>query len=48
MRKYKRKAGLKFFDFTFEYFDEYGLQEYIDFLRSQKDYKNTSVTKSLS
>ena len=47
MRKYKRKAGLKFFDFTFEYFDEYGLQEYIDFLRSQKDYKNTSVTKSL-
>lgn len=48
MRDYKRKIGLKFFDFDFEYFDEYGLQEYIDFLRNQKNYMNSSVTKSLS
>lgn len=48
MRDYKRKAGLKFFDFTFEYFDEYGLQDYIDFLRNNKNYMNSSVTKNLS
>lgn len=48
MRDYKRKIGLKFFDFDFEYFDEYGLQEFIDFLRNQKNYMNTSVTKNLS
>lgn len=48
MRDYKRKKGLKFFDFDFEYFDEYGLQEFIDFLRNQKNYMNSSVTKCLS
>ena len=48
MRDYKRKAGLKFFDFTFEYFDEYGLQDFIDFLRNNKNYMNSSVTKNLS
>ena len=48
MRDYKRNAGLKFFDFTFEYFDEYGLQDFIDFLRNNKNYMNSSVTKNLS
>ena len=48
MRDYKRKKGLKFFDFDFEYFDEYGLQEFIDFLRNQKNYMNSSVIKCLS
>ena len=48
MRDYKRNAGLKFFDFTFDYFDEYGLQDFIDFLRDNKNYMNSSVTKNLS
>ena len=48
MRDYKRNAGLKFFDFTFDYFDEYGLQDFIDFLRDNKNYMNSSLTKNLS
>ena len=41
-------ASEMFFDFDFEYFDEYGLQDFIDFLRNNKNYMNSSVTKNLS
>ena len=43
------KAHIKEFkeDVTFEYFDEFGLNEYINFLRDKKDMRNSTVGKQL-
>ncbi len=32
---------------TFEYFDEFGLNEYINFLRDKKDMRNSTIGKQM-
>ncbi|WP_270665406.1 phage integrase SAM-like domain-containing protein, partial [Phocaeicola plebeius] len=34
-------------DVTFEYFDEFGLNEYINFLRDKKDMRNSTIGKQM-
>ena len=34
-------------DVTFEYFDEFGLNEYVNFLRDEKDMRNSTIGKQL-
>ncbi len=43
------KAHIKEFkeDVAFEYFDEFGLNEYINFLRDEKDMRNSTIGKQL-
>ena len=43
------KAHIKEFkeDVAFEYFDEFGLNEYINFLRDKKDMRNSTIGKQL-
>ena len=43
------KNHLKSFksDLTFEYFDENGLNNYVDFLRTSKDMRNSTISKQL-
>ena len=34
-------------DVTFEYFDEFGLNEYVNFLRDKKDMRNSTISKQM-
>ena len=34
-------------DVTFEYFDEFGLNEYVNFLRDKKDMRNSTIGKQM-
>jgi len=47
LREYKRSLGLKTFDINFDYFDEDGLLDYIEFLRDVKNMMNGSIEKQL-
>ncbi len=47
LRDYKRKQGLKTFDFDFDYFDDEGMLSYLEYLRDVKDMKNSTIGKNL-
>ena len=34
-------------DLTFEYFNEFGLNEYVNFLRDKKDMRNSTIGKQM-
>lgn len=40
---WRRKNGLPSFEVTFDFFDEYGLQSFVDYLRDVKKYVNTTI-----
>ena len=46
-RDWKRKNGLPNFDITFKYFDEDGLQSFVDYLREEKKYVNNTIRKDI-
>ena len=46
-RDWKRNHGLPFFDVTFDYLDEEGLQSFVDYLRDVKKYVNTTIRKDV-
>jgi integrase len=46
-RDWKREQGLPNFDVTFEYFDEDGFQSFVDYLRDEKKYVNTTIRKDI-
>ena len=46
-RDWKRKNGLTNFEVTFDYFDENGLQSFVDYLRDVKMYVNSTIRKDV-
>ncbi len=46
-RDWKRQNGLPNFEVTFDYFDEDGLQSFVDYLRDVKQYVNTTIRKDI-
>ena len=44
---WRRKNGLPSFEVTFDFFDEYGLQSFVDYLRDVKKYVNTTIKKDI-
>ena len=46
-RDWKRKLGLSYFDVTFDYFDDNGLQSFIDFLSDVKGLANNTINKDI-
>jgi integrase len=46
-RDWKRKHGLNNFEITFDYFDEDGFQNFVDYLRDVKKYVNTTIRKDI-
>lgn len=46
-RDWKRKNGMPNFDVTFTYFDEDGMQSFVDYLRDQKKYVNSTIRKDI-
>jgi integrase len=46
-RDWKRKNGLPNFEITFNYFDEDGLQSFVDYLREEKKYVNNTIRKDI-
>ena len=46
-RDWKRKQGLTNFEVTFDYFDEDGLQSFVDYLRDIKMYVNSTIRKDV-
>lgn len=46
-RDWKRKLGLSYFDVTFDYFDDNGLQSFIDFLSDIKGLANNTINKDI-
>lgn len=47
LRAYKKKQGLKSFDFDFDYFDDDGMLSYLEYLRDVKNMKNSTIEKHL-
>ena len=46
-RDWRRKHGLPHFEVTFDYFDEDGFQSFVDYLREEKKYVNTTIRKDI-
>ncbi len=46
-RDWKRKNGLPNFNVTFDYLDEDGFQSFVDYLRDEKKYVNTTIRKDI-
>ena len=46
-REWKRNIGLPYFDVSFDYFDDYGLQSFVDYLSDYKRYKNSTIKKDI-
>ena len=46
-REWKRNIGLPYFDVSFDYFDDYGLQSFVDYLSNYKRYKNSTIKKDI-
>jgi len=47
LRAYKRKMGLEYFDITFDFLDENGLQNFTDYLYEEKGYANSTINKDI-
>ena len=46
-RDWRRKHGLPHFEVTFDFFDEDGFQCFVDYLREEKKYVNTTIRKDI-
>ena len=46
-RDWRREHGLPSFEITFDFFDEYGMQSFVDYLRDVKKYVNTTIRKDI-